>query len=337
MKKSLLLTIVSIGCVVAFLLSGVVAGQSRVSTGKSELAAEQPADGSAVYLPMILSQRTLRRVNAPYFNVPDIAESKFPETAIFWFGRVSSIENYADVRIGYNNTELYVYLAAFCRRLWYDTTPSPNDMTRWDAVTLLLNMDGATGGAPGANAYRFIAQLNWWEPRTAYQAAFRGNGSGWLTASVPLTTTAGWRGNAPLDGVDDRGWAAGFHVPFPILALSGPPSQGSIWGIGVVLHDRDDAAGTPIADKSWPETLSVDSPGTWGQLVFGLPTYATPPVASCTTTTIRHKLNGATVTDAAVGGTTGNLCPGDSNYIWNVWGEDNFGGSADFNLQNQAG
>jgi hypothetical protein len=42
------------------------------------------------------------------------------------------------------------------------------------------------------------------------------------------------------------------------------------------------------------------------------------------------------VIDAAVGGTTGNLCPGDPNYIWNEWGNANFADASDFNIQNQA-
>ena len=63
-------------------------------------------------------------MNAPYFA----DRIKYAETAIFWFGRVTSTENYADVRVGYNASELYVNLAAFDRRLWYQTSPSFNDL-----------------------------------------------------------------------------------------------------------------------------------------------------------------------------------------------------------------
>ena len=42
------------------------------------------------------------------------------------------------------------------------------------------------------------------------------------------------------------------------------------------------------------------------------------------------------VPDAAVGGTLGNLCPGDPDVIWNQWGDANFAGASGFNLQNQA-
>ncbi len=51
---------------------------------------------------------------------------------------------------------------------------------------------------------------------------------------------------------------------------------------------------------------------------------------------IQNKLNGAKVIDAAVGGTTGNLCPGDTDFIWNIWGNLNFAGAFDFAIQNQA-
>jgi hypothetical protein len=37
-----------------------------------------------------------------------------------------------------------------------------------------------------------------------------------------------------------------------------------------------------------------------------------------------------------VGGTIPSLCPGDSSYIWNEWGNANFGNEATFNVQNQS-
>jgi hypothetical protein len=51
---------------------------------------------------------------------------------------------------------------------------------------------------------------------------------------------------------------------------------------------------------------------------------------------IRHKLNGAAVADAAVGGTVGNLCPSDPTFIWNQWGNANFAWAVQFNIQNQS-
>ncbi|MEE9618403.1 MAG: hypothetical protein V3T90_15560, partial [Anaerolineae bacterium] len=82
-----------------------------------------------------------RRVNAPY-NVPDV------EAAIFWFGRVTPTENSVDGRVRYNDDHLYLRVAAFDRRLWYDASPSPNDLTAWDAVTLYLDTDGNVGNVP---------------------------------------------------------------------------------------------------------------------------------------------------------------------------------------------
>ena len=277
----------------------------------------------------LASTPPIRRVNAPYFP----AGVRFSETAIFWFGRVRSQENYADVRVGYDNEKLYVHLAAFDRRLWYDTTPSLADLTAWDAASLYLDMDGNVGEAPDANAYRFIAQLNWWEERPSWQAAYRGNGSAWVTASVPFTTYSGWRGDAPLNNVDDRGWVVTYHIPFASLGLSGPPSPGTVWGLAMILHDRDDAAGTPIPNQMWPETMNPLRPSTWGQLAFGLPTYTPPPASPGATVTIRHGLNGAVVTDASVGG--GTTC-GDGLDYWTAWGEANYAGEGQANVQNQS-
>jgi hypothetical protein len=52
--------------------------------------------------------------------------------------------------------------------------------------------------------------------------------------------------------------------------------------------------------------------------------------------TIRNKLNGVIVPDAAVGGTIVNLCPGDPTFIWNQWANSTFGGAPGFNMQNQS-
>jgi hypothetical protein len=305
------------------------------------LGASAPGAAQApevIYLPYISKggapqpQPSGRRVYVPPFS----GDIQFAETAIFWFGQVGPDQNYADVRVGYNSQEFYVYLAAFDRRLWYDTTPSASDLIAWDSATLYLSLAGNQGSAPATSSYRFDGQLNNGGYRPEGQAAYRGNGSGWAPASISFATYAGWRGAVINDDTDDRGWAISFRVPFSSLGLSAPPAQGTIWGLGVTLHDRDSIGGPAQADQSWPEALSGSQPATWGQAVFGIPTYTPPPAAPGGTVTIRNKLNGITVPDAAVGGTIGNLCPGNSYYIWNEWGNDNFAGAEDFNIQNQS-
>jgi len=274
----------------------------------------------------------VRRVNAPYFAFD--AAWHFAETAIFWFGRVTPMDNHVDVRVGYDDDLLYLRLAVFDRRLWYDTSPSPGDLTAWDAATLYLDLDGNVGNVPDANAYRFDAQLSWWEPRQDYQAAYRGNGSGWVAAAVPIIATSGWRGNAPNDDVDDRGWTLIYEIPFESLGASGPPAPDAVWGLALVLHDRDDASGVPIADKVWPETIDAQQPATWGQLAFGgLPAYTPPLAIEAETVTLRQGLGGAAVPDGDVGG--GSVC-GDGLDFWTEWGEANYGSEGHFAIQNQS-
>src|ERR1700719_250745 len=48
-----------------------------------------------------------RRVNVPYFGSNAVP---FDQTALFWFGDVSSADTYTDVRMGYNNSELFIDL-----------------------------------------------------------------------------------------------------------------------------------------------------------------------------------------------------------------------------------
>jgi len=271
-----------------------------------------------------------RRVNVPYFD----GDVRYSEMAIFWFGYLDSTSNFSDVRIGYNDTHLRVEMSIFDRYLWYDPSPEDTPLDAWDAGTLYLDIGGDGGGAPAADDYRFVGQLNWWETGDQWQAAYRGDGDAWGPTSLPFTVTSGWRGNAPNDSVDDRGWVLRFYVPFEGLGLSGPPPQGTVWRMGTVLHDRDDAAGTPIGDQAWPETFSSQRPESWGELVFGLPSYTAPKAVQSGTVTVREGLNGALVPDAAVGGTVGNMCPGDPYTMWNVWANANFGSGNRFNIQN---
>jgi hypothetical protein len=279
----------------------------------------------------------IRRVNAPYFD----GDVRFSETAISWFGRVNSTENHADVRVGYNDEYLRVIITAFDRYLWYDTSPG-SDLNEWDGATLYLDLNADGGDTPAADDYRFVAQINRYqtgEDRADYQMAFRGNGSGWATATVPFTTASGWRGTAFNDNSqNDKGWALNFFIPFTSLGLSGPPADGTRWGMALTMHDRDNAAGSPpIADKRWPEAAQDTRPATWGQLAFNLPVYQPPPALVEGFTTIRQGLDGATVTDASVGGYT--ICGSGTN-VWTEWGDTNEAfynpERSDFNIQNQS-
>jgi hypothetical protein len=277
------------------------------------------------------SLATVPRVNAPYFVGPVVYE----QAGVFWLGRVTPAENYADVRVGYNDAELYINVAVFDRRLWYDEVPQAADLTNWDSVTLYLDTGGPTGTAPRATSFRLDGQLSWWEtPRTPWQAAYRGNGSAWVSATVPFTTKIDWRGDVPNSQYDDRGWYITFRIPFTSLSLPQRPPPGAVWGLTVVVHDRDDAAAAPLAAPQWPATADWARSSTWGELAFGLPTFTPQPAVLLKSVLIRNGLNGAIVTDGAVGG--GTLC-GDaakSNYFA-LWGALKYFHATYFNVQNQ--
>ena len=283
-----------------------------------QMPQQQPANA---WLP-----QTTRRVNAPY-NV------ELVEHAIFWFGQVDAASNYANVRIGYDDDELIVHLHIFDRRLWYDTSPSVDMLTAWDATSLFLSLDGPTGDIPDNHDYRFVAQFAPdWQTRSAYQAAYQGNGADWSVVPASFVTAAGWRGQGLNDTVDDRGWWVRYNIPFTTVGLTSKPEAGTYWGIGLQLHDRDDAAGASLPDHVWPETFVKQSPATWGELHFGLPGYVHPPAGPGTSVVIRQGSNGVTVMDAHVGGHS--TC-GEGLDFWHEWGETNYAGSTQINVQNQ--
>ncbi len=272
-----------------------------------------------------------RQVNVPYW-----AEgAPYPSRSIFWFGQVSLTDNYADMRLIYDKDQLKVTAHVIDRLLRYDTTPSPGDLTQWDSISVYINLDGNTGAAPSTNSYRFDAQVSWHEPQVNYQASYRGTGSSWQLDNTPFSIATGWRGGGVLnDDIEDKGWEANFYIPFSSLGLGSAPApqQGTTWGLAIMLHDRDDFAQTAALDTYWPETMNANQPSTWGRMRLGMPVYSTPPTLPSGTTVIRHGLNGAMVVDGAVGGHT--VC-GDFLDHWTEWGNANYAGYDQVNIQNQ--
>lgn len=298
--------------------------------------------GGTIYLPQIQrgynTLAAVRRVNAPYFGAADV---DFSRMGIFWFGQVDPTTNYSDVRVGYNDTELVVYISPFDRRIWYDTSPAAADLTKWDGVSVYLNLGSTTSTGLTAATFRLDAQLVDNIPLGANsKATYYGPSGSWTLHAVAFTATGAWAGDHINDSTDDRGWAIDMHIPFASLGVSRPAAGAAPWGLAVQVHDRDDAAGTAIPDTVWPENANTASPATWGLLRWGLPTVA-PAVKNLQTVTIQNKyLNGqpdasVVVPDADVGGAVTNQCPGDSAYIWNQWGNDNYGLATGMNVQNQ--
>lgn len=274
---------------------------------------------------------SMRRVNAPFFN----GEILFEQMAIFWFGKLSESSNYADVRVGYNQEKLTLYLAIFDRHLWYDEAPTTETLTDWDAVTLLLDVNPDAGMLSGSS-YRFVAQLSG-DVSARHRATYQGGSQGWQLRTLNIVTKPGWRGEALNNNGTDRGWAMTFDIPFTALGLSAAPTTGSDWRLGLLLHDRDGRNEAPQPVQTWPETLQRDQPVTWGRLRFGLPGYVAPNIPPIDEVLIRReRQHNPTVIDADVGGTIVNQCPGDDYHIWNEWANRNYGKAPDFNIQNQS-
>ncbi len=268
------------------------------------------------------------RVNVPYWP----AGAAYPSRSIFWLGQVTPTINSADVRMIYDDSYLKITVHIIDRRLWSDESPTSEDLTKWDAVTLYLDLDGAIDKPLDARTFRFDAQLGAQPDDPERQELYTGSGSRWLAAAVPISVTTSWRGNWPGDDIDDKGWQIDFYLPFTSFGLASPPPPATSWGVALAVHDRDDAAGAPIPDQRWPETLDPNQPATWGQLHFGLPDYTPPLAAPGELITVRHGLQGATVADAHVGG---HATCGEGLDHWSEWGEANYAGYDQFNIQNQ--
>lgn len=257
---------------------------------------------------------------------------RLAESAIFWFGEVTPSTNAVDVRIGYNDTQLFVRVTTFDRRIWYDTTPTAETFAAWDGVTLYLHTEAASDELT-STSYRFDAQMTWWEPRDTFQVAYTGSPGEWTQADLAFTTAADWRSeNAPNNQEDDRGWVIEYRIPFESLGQVDAPAKGTRWRVGAAVHDRDALDLPPEADQTWPESLLEQHPNSWGELRFGASTYAPPAAISTSPIFIREGLEGIVIPDSAVGGSTN--CGSGYDY-WTTWGNQNYGEYEYFNVQNQ--
>jgi len=270
-----------------------------------------------------------RRINAPYFGN---AAVPFNQTAIFWFGSVSSADNYIDVRVGYNNSELYLDLHIVDRYLWYDPNAKAPNLATGDTATVYLSTAQNGSNAPDQHAYKFVAQVDWYQPRTHYQQAYRGNGSTWVASPVAFNAVSGWRGTG-FNGKEDSGWTMTYHLPFSSLGRAGPPTQGTPWKLGIKVHNQDNASDTPHSLKWWPETENDVVPSSWGALVFGLSTYQAPHTTNNATFTVRNGLNKQVVTDGMVGGSLG--CYNKGLNRWTGFGGQSYPGATRVNIQNE--
>jgi len=266
---------------------------------------------------------TTRRVNIPY----SASGVTWGQSAIFWFGQNEWLgwdhlgvpsRNYVDVRVAYTAQALNVRATVVDYYLWYNEAPgASDDLTAYDAVAIYVDTAFDRATKPQTDDYTFLVGARHWPNENAvqYHRQARGTGTGW---------NAGWSGvwtdyesmqwscdPGPNDnqcGID-FGWTAIFTIPWGTVGLSGPPAEGTLWGLGVQLYDRDDQPEGTVAPEHWPEGFDGGLPSTWGQLHFGYARYAPPSAIPRGTVTIRAASPADnTVEDAWIGG--GGTCGG---------------------------
>ena len=256
----------------------------------------------------------LRRINLPYFSGA-VDES---QSAIFWFGQNKQgvpSQNYADVRMAYSDAGLYVRATVIDYYLWYkENAQTTDNLIQFDAIAFYLDTGLDRNAVPQSDDYYFLVGLHGDAPgqdTPEYRRQARGTGSGWNTGwNGAWSDYSGWQWSdtGPNDnsGNIDYGWVGGGTIPWSAFGLSGPPAQGTVWGLGVLFFDRDQASGSAL-QENWPETFDSNQPVTWGELRFGLPSYAPQPAVQRGSVLIRSATpEDNTVEDSWMGG--GGLC-----------------------------
>ncbi len=260
------------------------------------------------------AENNKRRVNIPHFS----GTPHWDESAVFWFGEngthTANAPNYTDVRVYYTNDTLQVRFTVVDYRLWYNPGATvATDLTEWDAVALYLdtNQDGAT--TPQSDDYIFMTGGHTGTNHTPYKRQGRGNGSSWGAWSGSWTNwgtmSTSLNGVGPNNNSDlDFGWTGGFAIPFSSLGISGPPSEGTVWGVGVQLFDKDSSTGI-LTPEVWPENFDEGKPSTWAEFHFGDADYESSNETMTGSTTIRSSSpTDNTVEDSWMGGN--GLCNG---------------------------
>lgn len=292
----------------------------------------------------------VRRVNVPYFS----GDIVWAEASISWLGRVDPPgapgQNYADVRVAYTAEELAIHINVEDYLVWYDRNPTPSgDPSQYDAVAVYLDIARDWSTTPQIDDYFFLSGLCMYSCKDGtnnHRREAQGTGTGWetgWTGDWSDESTARWGGckdcpdgtcgpNSPSECGFNYGWSANIFIPWSTLGLSGPPSEGTVWGLGMTLYDRD---GQPpagaVAPQTWPENLDPNCPNTWAEMHFGIPEYTPPAAVEEGTTVIRRGLGQSVVEDSWVGG--GGTCGGGHN------GDpdgDNHGDDGDLFVANQA-
>ncbi|MCP4357564.1 MAG: DNRLRE domain-containing protein [Chloroflexi bacterium] len=252
---------------------------------------------------------TSRRV-----NIPQRSDTIWEQSAIFWFGvnepHGANGRNYTDVRLLYTDTKLHIRFTVVDYHLWFDRSANADtDLTKYDAIAVYLDTSNNNGSQPQTDDYMFLHGARQFEDRANYRRQAHGTGSGWDTNWNGTWTnwgTISWgSGPGANDNSDlDFGWTGGFSIPWSSLGLSGPPPEGTVWGLGVQLYDRDDGTNSGIlTPEFWPETFDANKPNTWAELHFGTADYQPPTLPTTGQMTIRAASpNDNSVEDAWMGG-----------------------------------
>ncbi len=264
-------------------------------------------------------------VNAKFFDDRISPTS----SAVFWYGQLDATRNHTDVRIGYSPNEIQLYLNVFDKWLFYDESANLNDFENWDSVSVYIRPAGSN------TSYKFQSQLHHWQSADGYRVASKNTGGGYVQdGSISFDSSVVWYGTAPnTDATDDRGWYTKLNIPYSSLGV-GQPANGDVWEMALVTHDRDNTAGSTINSQTWPPSVDLNNPDTWGELRFGRRTQSPQTGTPSGTVSLRHGVNGAIVPDTHVGG--GANCGVDHDPdFFNGWSTHNFPNVTQINIQNQ--
>jgi hypothetical protein len=293
----------------------------------------------------------------------------------FWFGRVGTRDNGVDGRIVWTDEGLLVRAAVYDRQIWDEAGPE-DDLSQWDSLTLLVDLDGDDDAKAAVDARSLRVDAQAGRHGTERTVVRRGEGGAWVPAGVTpgelgmrrdasaILLEKAYRGG---ERDESRGWHIVFFVGWRALGLSGPPGEGQrVLRFAMRAYDRDDRDGRLRgAEQTFPFALSPDAaPRDWGRIellpvsvlswaesgagagrsasayAIGAPAEPHRPGSERTLSVYEGAMlgGGPVVVENAAVGASERLCSGDDDYNFGE-GRSSWGGNVGreyFHVQQQA-
>jgi hypothetical protein len=229
------------------------------------------------------STRECRVLNIPRLEPKATSQRSWPgdrygdqlsRSGIAWLGRFGKNENYAELRVAYDDDGLYVHVNVADLYVWWILDNGPQwggalagELQNGDGIELFVDPGESTQAgrdAPSSRALRIlVGNYPYWDaeqtatPHLATKT-WRGDGATWQPVADPASQGALWFHSVNSSWNEDpgpnnnrteydNGTIYELFVPWASLGLDAEPASGSVLRVAARLYDVDDPKDSEFA------------------------------------------------------------------------------------------